>query len=128
MSMQDSPVRYQQQINFAAPSALATDTVGTDADTAINNFIPRNSNLILDVKHTIDPVAGLLYTLFVRRQQLSRTRIGTTGDFLTTFNGRTRPNMPKALMGGFFQWVEQQNAGALTAQNYIITYAQPLAV
>lgn len=124
----ETPMRYQQQVNFAAAGALNTDVVGTDADTAINNFIPRTPNMMLDIKHTLDPAAGLLYTLFVRRQQLSRTRIGTTGDFLVTFNGRIRPNMPKGLMAGFFQWVQQQNLGALTAQNYIVTYAQPLAV
>jgi hypothetical protein len=131
MSMQnimDSPMRYQQQINFGVPTALNTDTVFADADTAINFLNPRANNMILDIKHTADPAAGLLYTLFVRRQQLSRTRIGTTQDFLVGFNGRIRPNMPKAIMGGFFQWVEQQNLGALTAQNYLVLYAQPLAV
>lgn len=124
----DNPGRAQQQVNFAAPSALNTDTVGTDADTAVNQFSPLADNLIIDTVHTADPAAGLLYTLFVRRADLSRTRIGVTGNFLTTFNGRVRPNMPKGLRKGFFQWVEQQSAGALTAQNYIITYARPLAV
>jgi hypothetical protein len=112
--------RYQQQINFAAPGALNTDVVGTDADTAQNQFIPRTANILLDVKHTADPGAGLLYTLFVRRQNLSRSRIGTTGDFLTTFNGVQRPNMPKGVNPGFFQWVEQQN--------YLAVWAQPLTL
>lgn len=120
--------RYQQQINAAAAAALNTDVVMTDADSGVNFFQPRGNNIILDVKHTLDPAGGLLYTLFVRRLQLSRTRIGATGDFLVAFNGRTRPNMPKGLLAGFFQWVEQQNAGALTAQNYLVSYAQPLSV
>lgn len=120
--------RYLQQINFAAPAALNQDVIGTDADSTVNQFQPLAPNLILDVKHTADPAAGLLYTLFVRRLQLARTRIGATGDFLVAFNGRVRPNMPKGLNAGFFQWVEQQNLGALTAQNYLVTYAQPLAV
>lgn len=126
MSM--SAIRYQQQINFAAPTALNTDTVGTDADTGVNQFIPRGPNTLLDLKHTADPAGGLLYTLYIRRQNLSRTRIGTTGDFLTSFNGAIRPNMPKGVNPGFFQWVEQQNAGALTAQNYLAIWAQPLSL
>lgn len=128
MSMLDSPVRYQQQVNFAAPGALATDVVGTDADVGVNQFFPKQSLMLLDVKHTADPAAGLLYTLFVRRLQLSRTRIGTTQDFLVAFNGRVRPNMPKGINPGFFQWVEQQGAGALTAQNYLMTYDKPLVM
>lgn len=126
MSM--SAVRYQQEVNFAAPTALNTDTVGTDADTGVNQFIPRTPNRLLDIKHTIDPAGGLLYTLYIRRQNLSRSRIGVTGDFLTTFNGAVRPNMPKGVNAGFFQWVEQQNAGALAAQNYLVIWEQPLSV
>lgn len=126
--VEQSQVRTQQQINFAAAGALNLDVVGTDADTGEPSFSPRAANVISDLKHTTDPAAGLLYTLFVRRQNLSRNRIGTTGDFLVAFNGRIRPNMPKRLNPGFFQWVQQQNAGALTLQNYIITYAAPLSV
>lgn len=123
-----SQVRTEQQVNFAAPGALNTDVVGSDADTAETSFSPRAANVLVDLKHTADPAAGLLYTLFVRRQNLSRNRIGTTGDFLIAFNGRVRPNMPKRLNPGFFQWIHQQNAGALTAQNYIVVYAAPLSV
>lgn len=123
-----SAARYQQQINFAAPTALNTDVVGTDADSGVNQFIPRRPNVLLDIKHTLDPAGGLLYTLYIRRQNLSRTRIGVTGDFLTTFNGVMRPNMPKGVNAGFFQWVEQQNAGALTAQNYLAIWQEPLSV
>lgn len=126
MSM--SPVRYQQQVNFAAAGALNTDVVGTDADTGQNTFIPRTANMLLDIKHAADPGAGLLYTLFIRRQNLSRSRIGVTGDFLTTFNGQVRPNMPKGVNPGFFQWVQQQNAGALTALNYLVIWQQPLTL
>lgn len=126
--VENSQVRTEQQVNFAAPGALNADVVGTDADTAETSFSPRAANVLADLKHTADPAAGLLYTLFVRRQNLSRNRIGMTGDFLIGFNGRIRPNMPKRLNPGFFQWVEQQNAGALTAQNYLVTYAAPLSV
>jgi hypothetical protein len=126
MSM--SLVRYQQQVNFAAPAALNADVVGTDADTGVNQFIPRAPNVLLDIKHDKDPAATISYTLYIRRQNLSRTRIGVTADFLTTFNGQVRPNMPRGVNPGFFQWVEQQTAGALTAQNYLVTWQQPLAV
>jgi len=126
--MSQSIVKQNQQINFAAAGALNVDVVATDADTGVNSFTPLKQNVIDNVVHTADPAAGLLYTLFVRRMDLSRKRIGASGDFLTTFNGAKRPNMPVGLRAGQFQWVHQQNAGALTLQNYLVTYRQPLAV
>jgi hypothetical protein len=126
--VQGALARYQMQVNFVAPTALNADTVFTDNDTALTFYQPLQNNKLLDVKHTIDPVAGLLYTLFVRRQDLSRKRIGATGDFLTAFNGMVRPNMPRGLKAGWFQFVEQQGLGALTAQNYLVTFENPLAV
>lgn len=116
------------QINFAAPAALNTDVNFTDADTGATFYQLRAQNAITDVKHTLDPAAGLLYTLFVGRQDLSRKRVGATGDFLTTFNGAQRPNMPRGIAAGWFRFIEQQGAGALTAQNYLVTFAAPLAV
>lgn len=122
----NSPVKTQYQINFAAAGALNTDVVGTDADTGINFFTPVKGNVITDIQHTADPAAGLLYTLFTRRTNFRRTALGRTPNFLTTFNGEVRSGFPKALGAGFLQFVEQQNAGALTAQNYIITTIRPL--
>lgn len=124
----NSPVKTQLQINFAAPGALNTDVVGTDADTGINQFTPLQRNFISDVQHTINPAATITYSLFVRRLNFRRGVIGRTPNFLTGFTGELRPGFPKLLDPGFFQFVEQQNAGALTAQNYIITTAQPLVV
>lgn len=125
-----SAPRYLMQINFVAPTALNTDTVFTDADNGagITFYQPLRDNKLLDIKHTIDPIAGLLYTLFVKRQDQSRKRVGTTGDFLTTFNGAVRPSFPRPLKAGWFQFIEQQNLGALTAQNYLVTFESPLAV
>lgn len=122
----NSPVKTQLQINFAAPGALNTDVVGVDADTGINQFTPLARNYITDVQHTIDPVAGLTYTLFVRRLNFRRAAVGRTANFLTTFTGELRPGFPKLLNPGFFQFAEQQNSGALTAQNYLITTMVPL--
>jgi hypothetical protein len=121
-------VKTMQQVNFVAAGALNTDVVGTDADTTQNQFSPLKGNIIMDIQHDVDPAAGLRYTLFVRRQDLSRKRIGVSANFLTTFNGIQRPNMPISIRSGFFQWVHQQNAGALTAQNYLVTYAEPLSL
>lgn len=128
MTPKDSIVKYQMQINFAAAGALNTDVNFTDADTGATFYQLRAGNVITDVKHTADPAAGLLYTLFVGRQDLSRKRVGATGDFLTTFNGAQRPNMPRGIGAGWFRFIEQQNLGALTAQNYLVTFQQPLAV
>lgn len=128
MKPSDSIVKYQMQINFAAPGALNTDVNFTDADTGATFYQLRAGNVISDVAHTLDPAAGLTYTLFVGRQDLSRKRVGTTANFLVAFNGQQRPNMPRGIAGGWFRFIEQQAAGALTAQNYLVTFQQPLAV
>lgn len=120
--------KYQMQVNFVAPTALNTDTVFTDADTAATFYQPLLPNTIIDFKDLTDPAATINYVVFVRRQDNSRKRVGATGDFLTGFNGVIRPNMPRPLAPGWFQFLEQQTAGALTAQNYLVVFATPLAV
>lgn len=126
---QESAVRFEQQIDFIAGAALDTDIVGSDSDTGVTEFSPLRANRLLDVVHDVNPAAAtIFFTLFIRRLNLSRNRIGVTANFDTAFNGRIRPNMPKNVRAGFFQWVEQQNGGALSAQSYLVTFAQPLAV
>ena len=122
----NSGQKTQLQINFAAPALLNQDTVGADVDTGVTNFTPLQNNLITDVQHDINPVAGLLYTLFLRRLNFVRGALGRTANFSTLFDGIIRPGFPRTLRAGFFNFVETQQAGALTAQNYIITTVQPL--
>lgn len=119
------------QINFAAPTALATDTVGTDAlNATANSFTPVKPNVILDIFNETEPAAGLLYNLFTRRPNRVYNQLGNSKTFLNTLNlgGGYRAGLPKALGTGYFQFVEQQVSGALTAQNYVITLQQPLAL
>jgi len=125
-----SLVKTVLQINFAIPAALATDTVGTDAITGVNQFTPRTQNVIKDVRMAVDAVAGLNFTLLTRRLDEKRKTIGFTPDFIST-----NVRKPSAigddglvLNAGFLQFVEQQLAGALTAQAYLITLLQPLNV
>lgn len=125
-----SLVKTVAQMNFAAPAALNTDTIGTDALTTVTQFTPKTKNIIRDIRHTVDPVAGLNYTLLSRRLDQRRKTVGFTPDFITT-NVRKPSAIGDAglvLNEGFFQWVEQQLAGALTAQNYLITFDLPLNV
>jgi len=125
-----SLIKSVLQINFAIPAALATDTVGTDAITGVTEFTPRSSNIIKDVRMAVDAVAGLNFTLLTRRLDEKRKTIGFTPDFITT-----NVRKPSAigddgliLNAGFLQFVEQQLAGALTAQDYLVTLLQPLNV
>ena len=120
-------LRTQAQINFAVPAALNVETVGTDADTGENSFTPRSPNRILDIVHTVNPIAGLLYTLKTRRQERRRT-LGRTAQFSTAFTGDKRVGFPVGLGNGFFQYVELQTLGALTVQSYIVTYQTPLTL
>jgi len=131
MSQESRSVTKQpQQIDFGIPTALNVDTVGVDALTGVNSFTPQTNDLIRDIRMLVDAVAGLNFTLLTRRLDQNRKTVGFTGDFITT-NVRKPSAIGDAgllLNRGFFQWVEQQIAGALTAQSYIITYEQPLNV
>lgn len=127
---QGSMIKAVAQINFAAPAALNADTIGTDVLTTVNQFTPKTPNTIRDIRHAVDPVAGLNFTLLTRRLDQRRKTVGFTPDFITT-----NVRKPSAigddglfLNPGFFQWVEQQLAGALTAQNYLVTLDLPLNV
>jgi len=125
-----SLIKSVLQINFGIPAALATDTVGTDAITGVTEFTPKTKNVIKDVRMAVDSAAGLNFTLLTRRLDEKRKTIGFTPDFITT-----NVRKPSAigddgliLNEGFLQFVEQQLAGALTAQAYLITLLQPLNV
>lgn len=124
----NSLVKTQIQVNFAAPAALNADVLGAENTIGLNNFNLLQPNVITDIQNVLDPAAGLTYTLFTRRLNDIRKKLGITANFLTTFNGEKRPNMPIGLGQGLFQFVEQQGAGALTAQNYLVTTVQPLVV
>ena len=128
-SLPPAPARYQMRISFGVPTALNTDTVFSDDATGATFYQPLADNLIRDMKHRQgDPGAGIFYTVSVKRQDDSRKLIGDTGDFLTTFTGAQRPNMPLGLKAGWFQFVEQQTLGALTAQKYSVLFQNPMVV
>jgi len=132
MSMQvtNSVIKEPQQINFVAPAALNQDTVGTDALTGVNSFTPVTNDLLKDIRMLVNAAAGLNFTLLTRRLSQNRKIVGFTGDFITTNVRKPSAIGENGLLlnKGFFQWVEQQLAGALTAQSYIITYDVPLNV
>ena len=127
-SIDNSLIKTQLQFNFAAPAALNADVLGAESTIGLTQFEILQKNIITDIQNQLDPAAGLTYTLFTRRLNNIRKQLGVTANFLTTFNGAKRSNMPIGLGTGLVQFVEQQNAGALTAQNYLITTVQPLAV
>lgn len=116
---------YIQQMNFGAPTALSTDTVGSDPTNSQNSFTTKSANAIQEIRYTVDPAATIEYLLYIRRLDQSKRAVGGGSDFLRTSN-RPQTQMPFPLGSGFFQWVEWQLAGALTAQNYIIKYVAPL--
>ena len=130
MSSPQSLIKSVLQIDFAIPAALATDTVGSDAITGVTEFTPKTKNVIKDVRAAVDAVAGLNFVVLTRRLDEKRKTIGFTPDFITT-----NVRKPSAigddgliLNAGFLQFVEQQLAGALTAQSYLVTLLQPLNV
>jgi len=126
-NIDNSLVKTQIQMNFGIPTGLNVDVLGAESTIGLTQFQIARPNIITDIQNQLDPGAGLTYTLFTRRLNNIRKQLGVTANFLTTFNGVKRPNMPLGLGVGTVQFVEQQNAGALTAQNYLITTVQPIA-
>lgn len=124
----NSLVKTQITMLFAAPAALNEDVVGTEKTIGISSFNLLTPNVITNIQNELDPAVGLTYTLYTKRLNDVRKQLGVTANFLTSFTGEIRPNFPIGLAAGFFQFAEQQNAGALTAQNYLITTIQPLVI
>jgi hypothetical protein len=115
---------YIHEVDFVAPTALNTDTVGTDPVNSQTSWSPQAPNAIQEIRHIVEPASTIVYGLYVRRLDQSKRLIGTTPDFAQA--KIVQNQMPFPLGRGFFQWVEQQVAGALTAQKYNIKYVSPL--
>lgn len=130
MSLNLGDARTSIQLDqAAAPAALNTEVVCRDVDTGETSFTPRSNNRIIDIKNTVDPAGGELFTLKTRRQERRRV-VGRTNDFLTTFTGSMRPTFPIALAAGFFQFVNIQTAtgAGLAVQSYDVTLQNPLSL
>jgi hypothetical protein len=116
---------FIHEVDFGAPSALLTDTVGSDPTNSLNAWTIRNNNAIQEIRHIVEPASTIVYGLYVRRLDGSKRLIGSTPDFAQAKIAQSQ--MPFPIGVGYFQWVEQQIAGALTAQKYTIKYVAPLA-
>jgi len=120
--------RTQQRLfSDTSTGALNAETLISDLDTGETQYTPRNNNNIVNIVHDADPAAGIVRLLKTRRQERRRL-LGQTSDFLTTFTGDKRPWSPIPLAGGNFQYVEVPTVGALTDQNYNVTYLNPLSL
>lgn len=112
-----------RQVNMAAPGALNTDVTLTDQQTALTFQTLGGSNRIVDITNAGDPAAGLIYLLKLVRNGREVRRWFST-QLLTTLN--VHVGFPVDLVPGNIQWVGQQSLGALTAQNYAVTFFQDL--
>lgn len=129
MSMQNrSIVKSQFILNFPAPGALNQDAVGVEQDIGLTEFRPAIAALLDDITMNPDPAAGLLYSFFTRRLGGNRKRIGTNAQFSTALISSQKVIFPLLVNPGLFNWVMQQTAGALTAQSFVATFNQPLAI
>lgn len=112
-----------KQVNMAAPGALNTDVILTDPQTGFTFLLLNQGNRIVDITNAADPAAGLLYLLKLVRNG-REVRRWTAAMFLTTVN--VHVGFPVDLIQGQIQFVGQQTLGALTAQNYMVTFATDL--
>lgn len=129
MSATDTLIKTQIEINFSIPTAAATDVIGTDVDSGDTQFVFQTPNSIIDITNLEDPTETHL--LFTLRLNNNRTRIGTSRQFLTTFNGDRRPifgQSGKGIAAGQVKFVSQQPSigGGLEAHELVITTATPL--
>jgi len=127
-SQDNSLIKEPQQIDFGIPTALATDTIGTNPLNTLGAFTPFTRNIIKDLRYLVDPILGENFVVQTRRGQDIKKTIGFGGEF---FRNNNLP--PSALRGpgmllntGQFQWIEQQLVGILIAQSYVITFQAPL--
>jgi len=114
-----------RQINFAAPAALNTDRIFTDDQTGDAFWTNSRDNWILNLTNAVDPAAGLLYFYKTQRNGKEKKR-WYTNQSLTTFTGEVRSGFPVFLGKGQLQWAIQQSAGALTAQNALVSLQHDL--
>lgn len=112
-----------RQVNQAAAGALNTDVTMTDAQTGLTFQTLGSPNRLLDITNAGDPAAGLLYIIKMVRNGREVRRWGSQ-QLLTTLN--VHVGFPVDMNAGNVQWVGQQALGALTAQNYALTYFQDL--
>lgn len=124
MSAQDNGFKTQIEVEFAAPTALKTDVIGSDVDSGDTFFVFQTANVIEDITNLVDPTE--VHTLFTLRLNNNRTRLGTTKQFLTTFSGDKRPIFPKFIGAGQVKFVSQQQAGTEQVHSIIITTRTPL--
>ena len=126
MSVVDNGFKTQIQIEFAQPTALNVDTIGTDVDSGDTQFVFQTTNVIEDITNLVDSGPTILHELFTLRLNLNRTRLGTTNQFLTTFTGDSRPIFPKFIGAGQVKFVSRQVSGAFAAHSIVITTRTPL--
>lgn len=124
MSAADNGFKTQIEIEFAAPSLVNTDVIGTDVDSGDTQFVFQTANVIEDITNLEDPTE--VHTLFTLRLNLNRTRLGTTKQFSTDFTGDKRPIFPKFIGAGQVKFVSQQGSGTLQGHSIIITTRTPL--
>lgn len=126
MSAVDNGFKTQIEVVFAAPTAAATDVIGTDTDSGDTSFVFQTANVIEDITNLADPTE--VHTVFTLRLNNNRTRLGTTSQYLVGFSGDSRPIFPKFIGAGQVKFVSQQGivGGGLQAHTIIITTRTPL--
>lgn len=112
-----------RQVNMAAAGALNTDVTLTDAQTGLTFQTLSQMNRLVDITNAGDPAAGLIYFLKMVRSGREVRRWYST-QLLTTLN--VHVGFPVDMIAGQVQWIGQQTLGALTAQNWQLTYFQDL--
>lgn len=112
-----------RQINQAAAGALATDVVLTDPLTTLAFQTLTKPNRLLDITNEADPIAGLRYHVRTEKNRKELRRWFSV-QLLTTIDRHV--GFPLDINSGNYQWIGQQSAGALTAQNYLCTWLTDL--
>ena len=124
--VENSLVKTTIIMEFAQPASLNVPVIGTESEFGTDKFTLLQSNIITDITNAIDPAAGLLFQLFTKRLNFDTLFLGTSAQYLTTFNAKKRPGFYKGLKKGSFNFTEIQIAGAPAVQDYLVTTVRPL--
>lgn len=121
----DKGISVVRQANFTAAGALDQDRIFTDDQTGDAFWTNSRDNWIFNLTNEVDPIASIRYFYKTHRNGKEKKR-WYSNQLLTTFTGDQRSGFPQFFGKGQVQWVLQQLAGALTAQNLLITLQHDL--
>ena len=126
MSARPPSVPETRRVNFSAPSALNTETLGSDALTGQEFLILATQNMMLRIIANLSAtdVAGDL----ILKRDGKEVRRWPSSLLLSSQQGPVFPGFPLDVRPGSIQFYFEQTAGTAAAQSVDIVFMHSLVV